>query len=103
LLIAVTLQTSFLTPPLGFSLFFLRSVAPSSSYVDRVSGATVEGVTTRQIYTGGLPFIVIQMLLVVLLLVVPQVFLTVGEHEPIMTESEARDALVRFRSILILD
>ena len=47
-LIAVNLQTSFLTPPFGFALFYLRGVAPNE-------------VKTSQIYTGVIPFIVIQL------------------------------------------
>ncbi|MAD08577.1 MAG: C4-dicarboxylate ABC transporter [Gammaproteobacteria bacterium] len=57
-LIAVNLQTSFLTPPFGFALFYLRGVAPSS-------------VATTEIYAGVVPFIVLQLLLLVLLLVWP--------------------------------
>jgi len=49
IMIAINLQTSFLTPPFGFALFYLRGVAPTS-------------VSTRQIYKGVLPFIVIQLL-----------------------------------------
>ena len=53
-MIAVNLQTSFLTPPFGFALFYLRGVAP-------------ESVSTRAIYTGVLPFVLIQLLLLVML------------------------------------
>ena len=53
-MIAVNLQTSFLTPPFGFALFYLRGVAPDS-------------VSTRAIYSGVLPFVVIQLLLLVLM------------------------------------
>ncbi|MCS6869483.1 TRAP transporter large permease subunit, partial [Thermus sp.] len=53
LLVGVNLQTSFLTPPFGFALFYLRNVAPAS-------------VKTADIYLGGIPFIGLQ--LVVLLL-----------------------------------
>ena len=49
ILIAVNLQTSFLTPPFGFSLFYLKGVAPPE-------------VQTRHIYKGILPFIVIQLI-----------------------------------------
>jgi tripartite ATP-independent transporter DctM subunit len=49
-MIAINLQTSFLTPPFGFSLFYLRGVAPPE-------------VTTPQIYRGVLPFIVLQLLM----------------------------------------
>jgi TRAP-type mannitol/chloroaromatic compound transport system permease large subunit len=49
-MIAINLQTSFLTPPFGFSLFYLRGVAPAE-------------VTTGQIYRGVTPFIGIQLLM----------------------------------------
>ena len=59
LLIALNLQTSFLTPPFGFSLFYLRGVAPSS-------------VTTMDIYKGVIPFILLQILVMVIFTVVPE-------------------------------
>ena len=93
LLIAVTLQTSFLPPPLGFSLFFLRSVAPDSAYRDEVTGSKIDGISTRQIYLGGLPFIIIQLVLIILLLTVPELFLTLGQPEPLMSEIEALQEL----------
>lgn len=57
-MIAVNLQTSFLTPPFGFSLFYLRSVAP-------------EGIATADIYLGVIPFIIMQLLLLLLLALQP--------------------------------
>lgn len=57
-MIAINLQTSFLTPPFGFSLFYLRGVAPKS-------------VTTMQIYKGVLPFIVIQLIALIVLSIWP--------------------------------
>ena len=57
-MIAITLQTSFLTPPFGFSLFYLRGVAP-------------ESVTTRQIYRGASPFIALQLVVLGLLALWP--------------------------------
>lgn len=57
-IIAVNLQTSFLTPPFGFSLFYLRGVAPDS-------------VTTRQIYEGAIPFVLLQMVIIGLLVAFP--------------------------------
>lgn len=54
ILIAVNLQTSFLTPPFGFALFYLRGVAPAS-------------VKTRQIYRGVLPYVLIQVLALTIL------------------------------------
>jgi TRAP-type mannitol/chloroaromatic compound transport system permease large subunit len=56
--VAVNLQTSFLTPPFGFSLFYLRSVAPGS-------------VSTGQIYRGVLPFVVLQMVALAVLIAFP--------------------------------
>ncbi len=58
ILVAVNLQTSFLTPPFGFSLFYLRGAAPKS-------------ITTGQIYAGVLPFIAIQVLAIALIWVLP--------------------------------
>jgi len=57
-MIAMNLQTSFLTPPFGFALFYLRGVAPDS-------------VTTMQIYRGVLPFVIIQILALIILTLVP--------------------------------
>ena len=58
IMIAINLQTSFLTPPFGFALFYLRGVAP-------------EGVTTRQIYRGVIPFVGIQLFTLLVLAVFP--------------------------------
>ena len=60
ILISLNLQTSFLTPPFGFSLFFLRGVAPKS-------------VKTLNIYKGVIPFIFIQVLAIILVFVFPQI------------------------------
>lgn len=61
-MIAVNLQTSFLTPPFGFALFYLRGVAP-------------ESVSTRAIYAGVLPFVLMQLLLLVLMWLWPNLVL----------------------------
>ena len=58
-MMAINLQTSFLTPPFGFALFYLRGVAPPS-------------VTTGQIYRGAIPFVLIQISMLALLAVFPQ-------------------------------
>jgi tripartite ATP-independent transporter DctM subunit len=62
MLICVNLQTSFLTPPFGWALFFLKGVAPPE-------------VSTRQIYLGVLPFIALQVVAVVLVFFFPQIAL----------------------------
>jgi TRAP-type mannitol/chloroaromatic compound transport system permease large subunit len=62
--IAMNLQTSFLTPPFGFALFYLRSVAAKKDYKDRVTGATIPAVQTSQIYRGSIAFIILQLIMV---------------------------------------
>jgi len=61
-LLGANLQTSFLTPPFGFALFYLRGVAPA-------------GVTTADIYRGVVPFIAIQLAIVIILIFFPQLAL----------------------------
>jgi hypothetical protein len=70
-IVAMNLQTSFLTPPFGFALFYLRSVAAKTDYKDRITGATIPAVTTPQIYKGSIAFIVLQLVMVVLVATVP--------------------------------
>jgi len=80
-IIAMNLQTSFLTPPFGFALFYLRSVAPREPYVDRVTGETIPPVTTPQIYKGSIAFIFLQVIMVVAVVMFPQ--LVVGHIEKV--------------------
>ena len=70
-LLAVNMQTSFMHPPFGFALFYLRSVAPHDDYKDRVTGKTVSKVTTGQIYWGAVPFVLIQIIMVGLIIAFP--------------------------------
>ena len=63
-LLGVNMQTSFMHPPFGFALFYLRSVAPSKEYIDQVTGKLTEPLTTGQIYWGAIPFVVIQLVMV---------------------------------------
>ncbi len=59
ILIAVNLQTSFLTPPFGFSLFYLKAVCP-------------ENIKIQDIYSGIIPFVIIQILTIALLMLIPE-------------------------------
>ena len=70
-LLAVNMQTSFMHPPFGFALFFLRSVAPEKPYVDRVTQKIMQPVTTMQIYRGAVPFVLIQLVMVGVLIAFP--------------------------------
>lgn len=72
IILGVNMQTSFMHPPFGFALFYLRSVAPRTSYTDKVTGKLTEGVTTGQIYWGAVPFVIIQVVMVGLVIAFPQ-------------------------------
>jgi TRAP-type mannitol/chloroaromatic compound transport system permease large subunit len=84
ILMAVNMQTSFMHPPFGFALFYLRSVAPFKAYKDHVTGKHTEPVTTGQIYWGAVPFVIIQVIMVGLVIAFPQL---VG-HDPGLTEEQ---------------
>jgi TRAP-type C4-dicarboxylate transport system permease large subunit len=75
-LLAVNMQTSFMHPPFGFALMFLRSVAPDKPYPDKVTGRMTPGVSSAEIYWGAVPFVVIQLAMVALLILMPS--LTMG-------------------------
>ena len=66
------MQTSFMHPPFGFALFYLRSVAPAKEYVDKVTKKTMAPITTGQIYWGAVPYVVIQVIMVGLVILFPQ-------------------------------
>jgi hypothetical protein len=70
-LLAVNMQTSFMHPPFGFALFYLRSVAPHDDYTDRLTKQRLAKVTTGQIYWGAVPFVVIQVVMVGLIIAFP--------------------------------
>jgi len=70
-ILGVNMQTSFMHPPFGFALFYLRSVAPREPYNDRVTGKRTDGITTGQIYWGAVPFVVIQVIMVLLVILFP--------------------------------
>jgi len=70
-ILGVNMQTSFMHPPFGFALFYLRSVAPREPFLDRVTGKLTQGVTTGQIYWGAVPFVLIQLIMVITVIMVP--------------------------------
>ena len=70
-MIGMNLQTSFLSPPFGFALFYLRSVAPRIDYNDRVTGKRVSAVTTAQIYKGAFVFITLQLIMLAVVIAFP--------------------------------
>jgi TRAP-type mannitol/chloroaromatic compound transport system permease large subunit len=71
-IIGMNMQTSFLTPPFGFALFYMRSVAPIKNYIDKLTGKTIAGVPTTQIYRGAINFIIIQLIMVAVVMAFPR-------------------------------
>jgi tripartite ATP-independent transporter DctM subunit len=87
-LLAVNMQTSFMHPPFGFALFYLRSVAPAKDYIDKVTGKLTARITTGQIYWGSVPFVCIQLIMVALVIAFPSmVFVGLNRGEPIDMEN----------------
>ncbi len=70
-LLAVNMQTSFMHPPFGFALFYLRSVAAKEDYIDKITHKKIAKVTTGQIYWGSVPFIIMQLIMVAIVLAFP--------------------------------
>ncbi len=83
-LLGVNMQTSFMHPPFGFALFYLRSVAPVHPYVDKLTGRQTAPVTTGQIYWGAIPFVLIQLVMVALLIAFPQMSLVYKSGAPVI-------------------
>ena len=71
IILAMNLQTSFLTPPFGFALFYLRSVAPRTDYDDVITGKRIPAVTTGQIYKGSIAFILLQVIMIAVIVLNP--------------------------------
>ena len=71
-LLGVNMQTSFMHPPFGFALFYLRSVAARAPYIDKITKKQIAPVTTGQIYWGAVPFVIIQCIMVAIVITFPQ-------------------------------
>ncbi|MGZ5097618.1 MAG: TRAP transporter large permease [Usitatibacter sp.] len=89
-LLGVNMQTSFMHPPFGFALFYLRSVAPARDYMDKLTGLRMAPVTTGQIYWGAIPFVVIQLIMVGMLIVFPQMSLVYKSGQPLVDPNKVR-------------
>ena len=86
-LLGVNMQTSFMHPPFGFALFYLRSVAPMLPWKDAATGRQMPPVTTGDIYWGAVPFVLIQCIMVGLIIAFP----TLGKshvHAPLTDSSK---------------
>jgi TRAP-type mannitol/chloroaromatic compound transport system permease large subunit len=71
IIVAMNLQTSFLTPPFGFALFYLRSVAPAQDYDDRITRKRITGMSTVDIYKGSVAFVCVQLVMLVAVIAFP--------------------------------
>ncbi|MGE5537839.1 MAG: TRAP transporter large permease [Gemmatimonas sp.] len=83
-LLGVNMQTSFMHPPFGFALFYLRSVAPASDFVDKVTGRVVAGIRSGEIYWGAVPFVLIQIVMVALVIRFPDLVLHSLDKPPVV-------------------
>jgi TRAP-type mannitol/chloroaromatic compound transport system permease large subunit len=92
-MLSVNVQTSFMHPPFGFALFYLRSVAPKEPYADRVTGKMTEPVTTGQIYLGAIPFVVIQLIMVAIVMSFPAMSIKKKPEKPEIDPKKALEQL----------
>ena len=88
-LLAVNMQTSFMHPPFGFALFYLRSVAPGDDYDDRITSRRISRVTTGQIYWGAVPFVAIQIVMIGLIIAFPHIISHGGNAGPVVDIDKA--------------
>ena len=93
IILAMNLQTSFLTPPFGFALFYLRSVAARSDYDDEVTGERIKAVTTSQIYKGSIAFIFLQLIMVAVIVFNPGI-VTGSLAKPVVVDENAIDDML---------
>jgi len=87
-MLGVNMQTSFMHPPFGFALFYLRSVAPRSPYKDKITGKTMAPVRTGEIYWGAVPFVIIQLIMVTLVMTTPG--MVIGAKEKVNVEEQKK-------------
>jgi len=93
-IIAMTLHTSFLTPPFGFALFYLRSVAAKFDYKDRVTGVMIPAVTTTEIYKGSIAFIIVQVIMVAAIMIFPSLVTGGIEKVNLLTPEQVMEQLL---------
>jgi TRAP-type mannitol/chloroaromatic compound transport system permease large subunit len=74
-LLGANMQTSFMHPPFGFALFYLRSVAAKEAYLDRVTRERIEPIATRDIYMGAIPYVGLQIILTAFIIAFPNLVL----------------------------
>jgi TRAP-type mannitol/chloroaromatic compound transport system permease large subunit len=100
IILAMTLQTSFLTPPFGFALFYLRSVAARKDYTDRVTNQRISAITTGQIYKGSIAFIVLQLVMVGVIIAFPNLVIGNLQRGPTLDADQVLEQLQQGRGLL---
>lgn len=86
--LAMNMQTSFLTPPFGFALFYLRSVAPKADYTDKLTRQRIGAMKTADIYRGSVAFVALQLVMVAVMLWKPElVLMGLGEQKKLDVEN----------------
>jgi hypothetical protein len=103
IILAMNLQTSFLTPPFGFALFYLRSVAARNDYDDVVTGKRIKAVTTAQIYKGSIAFIVLQVIMVSVILFNPGIVTSSLDKAVVVDDAAVGDMLNNMQDLQIDD
>lgn len=93
IILAMNLQTSFLTPPFGFALFYLRSVAAKTDYQDRITGETIPAVKTGQIYMGSIAFLILQVIVLACVIAFPKMVIGNIDKGPNIDAEAALEAL----------
>ncbi|MBW8283653.1 MAG: TRAP transporter large permease subunit [Rhizobium sp.] len=89
-ILGINLQTSFLTPPFGFSLFYLRSIAPAGKWKDKVTGKTMDGMKTLDIYKGVFPYIIIQFLAIMVVIDIPGLVMSYKGDAPNINQADVQ-------------
>jgi TRAP-type mannitol/chloroaromatic compound transport system permease large subunit len=92
-ILAMNLQTSFLTPPFGFALFYLRSVAAKTDYRDRVTSQPIPAVKTSEIYKGSIAFLVLQIIVVASVIAFPQLVVSGIDKGPKIDADAALESM----------
>lgn len=93
IILGVNMQTSFMHPPFGFALFYLRSVAPIEAYRDKITNKMIAPVTTGQIYMGAIPFVCIQIIMVALVIAFPAMVMIYKGAEKRLTPQQLEEQL----------
>ena len=96
IVIGINLQASFLTPPFGFALFYLRSIAPQSEWLDNVTNKMMPPVGTTEIYKGAIPFIFIQIGMIVLIIFQPGLVTHYRNEIPTLSDEQIQQNMPGF-------